>query len=428
MEIQFPSRYNFVCKQCGRCCSAGGDIVCDTETLSKLDSLVDKGELPPRSEWLDEKDGLPVLGKNNNSCVFLGDDNKCTLHDKWGSQYKPIVCRAYPYVFSPRENHWRCGYQFTCTAIREHLLETGEVITEHGHDEEIESIKEIFSIRSKVKDDGLPYFQPDMDSIEIEEDIKLPQESLEAIENNILSILELEDISQNINLVDIYLGLLAKYLKEVEIKQPDIPMSRTDIIERYIEQTMKDDYALIKRIAVTSRHLFGVRRPTLALIEIALRSYRKCDNFPPSPRRYYFGVIGRWFWNMGKSKLKKPCLSKAADIYIKEYLKHVIWRGDWRSGWWGLGKNLRESWAWLVIWIAEIMLVAGAKSRHFETPEATVQAIAEIERRMGLLELGKHNSRWREIIETSPLIDHVLTNYIGKKFFVPSMLNRNDIA
>jgi lysine-N-methylase len=47
-------------------------------------------------------------------CVFLSDQGRCRIHEKYGSAAKPFACRLYPFVLIPVADHWRVGVRFSC--------------------------------------------------------------------------------------------------------------------------------------------------------------------------------------------------------------------------------------------------------------------------------------------------------------------------
>src|SRR5437867_13126954 len=48
------------------------------------------------------------------ACVFLGADNRCRIHAKFGSAAKPLACRIYPFMLIPAGEQWRLGLRFAC--------------------------------------------------------------------------------------------------------------------------------------------------------------------------------------------------------------------------------------------------------------------------------------------------------------------------
>ncbi len=55
-----------------------------------------------------------VLRRVNGRCTFLGDDNLCRIHAKWGLLSKPTVCRQYPLVATRVGDETRVGLDPGC--------------------------------------------------------------------------------------------------------------------------------------------------------------------------------------------------------------------------------------------------------------------------------------------------------------------------
>lgn len=64
----------------------------------------------------------------DSGCVFLGPDNRCRIHVKYGSAAKPLACRIYPYSLVPAGDHWKLGLRFACPAAAEN---SGRDLAEH---------------------------------------------------------------------------------------------------------------------------------------------------------------------------------------------------------------------------------------------------------------------------------------------------------
>jgi lysine-N-methylase len=68
------------------------------------------------------------------TCVFLGPDNRCRIHAKFGPAAKPLACRVYPFLLVPVGDHWRLGLRYACPSaagshgrpLAEHLPEARE--------------------------------------------------------------------------------------------------------------------------------------------------------------------------------------------------------------------------------------------------------------------------------------------------------------
>ena len=55
--------------------------------------------------------------REDKSCVFLGDDNLCLIHKKYGLNAKPKACQLFPFVLTPFNNEFRLSLRFDCTGV-----------------------------------------------------------------------------------------------------------------------------------------------------------------------------------------------------------------------------------------------------------------------------------------------------------------------
>lgn len=114
-----PVVQNWDCGGCAECCRSYHIPVSEPER-ARIES----------QKWGDDPDlaGLepfvhdPQTGWRLNhraaddACVFLGPDNRCRIHAKFGATAKPRACRIYPFVLVPAGDHWRVGIKFACPA------------------------------------------------------------------------------------------------------------------------------------------------------------------------------------------------------------------------------------------------------------------------------------------------------------------------
>lgn len=114
----------FACQQCGDCCR---DF-----PISLAPAEVERYEA---RDWSDLF-GYPatvvttvrrgrvkanyLARKVDGTCLFLGDDNLCTMHARYGEQDKPLACRIFPFTFvEPGEGADRplLGGHFACSSL-----------------------------------------------------------------------------------------------------------------------------------------------------------------------------------------------------------------------------------------------------------------------------------------------------------------------
>lgn len=53
----------------------------------------------------------------DDACVFLGSDNQCRIHQHFGAEAKPLVCRLFPFGFLPVGNKIAVDISYACRSI-----------------------------------------------------------------------------------------------------------------------------------------------------------------------------------------------------------------------------------------------------------------------------------------------------------------------
>jgi lysine-N-methylase len=67
----------------------------------------------------------------DGACVFLSEQGRCLIHERFGSEAKPLACRLYPLVLVPAGETWRVGLRFACPSAARNL---GKPLAEHSAD------------------------------------------------------------------------------------------------------------------------------------------------------------------------------------------------------------------------------------------------------------------------------------------------------
>jgi lysine-N-methylase len=62
-------------------------------------------------------------------CIFLGPDNRCRIHARFGADAKPLACRLFPFVLVPAGEQWRVGVRFACPSA---AANRGRPLPEHA--------------------------------------------------------------------------------------------------------------------------------------------------------------------------------------------------------------------------------------------------------------------------------------------------------
>src|SRR5262249_22036867 len=39
-------------------------------------------------------------------CLFLSDEGRCRIHERFGADAKPLACRVFPFALVPAGDHW----------------------------------------------------------------------------------------------------------------------------------------------------------------------------------------------------------------------------------------------------------------------------------------------------------------------------------
>ena len=57
--------------------------------------------------------------RDGGACVFLGDENQCRIHEHFGSDAKPLMCRLFPFGFFPVGERIAVDVSFACRSVSE---------------------------------------------------------------------------------------------------------------------------------------------------------------------------------------------------------------------------------------------------------------------------------------------------------------------
>lgn len=61
-----------------------------------------------------------ILARDDDgACVFLGDENQCRLHEHFGADAKPLMCRLFPFGFLPVGDRIAVDVSFACRSVSE---------------------------------------------------------------------------------------------------------------------------------------------------------------------------------------------------------------------------------------------------------------------------------------------------------------------
>jgi lysine-N-methylase len=128
-----PVLQNWDCHAGGECCKEYLVTVTDEERqrilaqgwdkdkdLGGWEPFVRKGPPWARRYTLNHRD--------DGSCVFLSEQGRCRVHERFGYETKPLPCRLFPFVLVPAGDHWNVGLRFACPSA---AANKGRPLPEH---------------------------------------------------------------------------------------------------------------------------------------------------------------------------------------------------------------------------------------------------------------------------------------------------------
>jgi lysine-N-methylase len=143
---------NWDCHVCGTCCKEYQVAVTDEERqrieAQGWDRDRDLGGVAPFAKYGPPWRRRTVLNhRADGSCVFLSEEGRCRIHERFGYETKPLACRLYPFVLVPVADHWRVGVRFACPSAAGNK---GRPVAAHGKD--LEEFAKMLARREKLGD------------------------------------------------------------------------------------------------------------------------------------------------------------------------------------------------------------------------------------------------------------------------------------
>ena len=109
---------DFVCLGCGACCRIPDGIVrvSDVEIARIAGFLgIAEGDFIAReTEIAPDRKGLILKSRDDGSCAYLTQDNRCAIHP-----VKPDKCKSFPYEWTNADSHE------VCAGLRQRSLDLG---------------------------------------------------------------------------------------------------------------------------------------------------------------------------------------------------------------------------------------------------------------------------------------------------------------
>jgi lysine-N-methylase len=111
-----PVAQNWDCRGCAACCrSYTIPVTADEQKRIEGQGWAADPALAGTPLFLsDGRGGTTLNHRPDGACVFLGDNDRCRIHAKFGGAAKPLACRIYPFLLVPAGDHWRVGLRYAC--------------------------------------------------------------------------------------------------------------------------------------------------------------------------------------------------------------------------------------------------------------------------------------------------------------------------
>jgi lysine-N-methylase len=120
MPIQhLPVLQNWDCHVCGTCCQEY-QVTLTPEEVRRIE---EQGWDPVKDlggHALFDRRGpfwrrrVILNHRADDSCVFLSEQGRCRIHERFGYEAKPLACRLYPFLLIPAGDHWAVGLRYAC--------------------------------------------------------------------------------------------------------------------------------------------------------------------------------------------------------------------------------------------------------------------------------------------------------------------------
>ncbi len=126
-----PVIQNWDCHSCTNCCRTYHVRVNEVERerlKSQGWTAADLGGSEP-VVWDKQLGEYRLNHTPTGACVFLGADDRCRIHAKFGEATKPTACQVFPFVLVPAGDHWRVGVRFACPSA---AANRGRPLAEHA--------------------------------------------------------------------------------------------------------------------------------------------------------------------------------------------------------------------------------------------------------------------------------------------------------
>jgi len=151
-----PVLQNWDCHSCTNCCreytvpvTAEERRRIETQGWEREADLAGARLFSSKGPWWARRYHLAHRG--DAGCVFLGADNRCRIHARYGAEAKPLACRLFPFVLVPVADHWRISLRFACPSV---AANRGRPLA--AHRTELERLASLLQVQEGVGQTAAP--------------------------------------------------------------------------------------------------------------------------------------------------------------------------------------------------------------------------------------------------------------------------------
>lgn len=422
--IHIPEDAKFECHHCGTCCQIFQRIPIEQHRLRHLgtkkrflETLAELGVDPARV-FKEEAGEAVVARKSCGACIFWDAEKLCLIHRIAGEEWKPQVCRDFPYIFRETPDGVYVGLSFACPSVRAKL---GQPLAQAKERLAVHALQA--ARRDSVSGE-----------VRFDERFSVPWEGYVAIERSFRALLQRQDLplAQRLTACHVLLGLLRIWFQTKYPLSPtlgDVVQVRDQDVLDFLSAVARNNYQEPLRIAARPRGNLVVRRTFFALVLGCAASMWRTGR----PVQATWGILRNYLSALvGAGRLELPplaqkfnfrvldvnleSLSPASMRLLEDFIDMCLFRKDLAVESGGIRKGLDL----LLLQIALAPIYAHALAQI--TSQAELETISEA---LGHVEVYfGHHSELFAVIEGFPKLATVLDSFFARKNYPDIILGR----
>lgn len=371
-EFHFPPDLPYRCRAHGDCCREDWNIPIDPASLAVLQrQLEGAGET---GEHFTERSGETTFCRDQGACVFQGGDNLCRVHQRWGEETKPLICRQFPYLFVKTPVGITVGYSFVCTSVRtEHCFNLAETV------ENPEDVRRIYAL--SLERDPRFHVREAESPVRLDEGIDLSWRAYEALEMHLINLLNREDLPLRERLVagHVFSHLLALTLRELH--PGGVDAAHEEAFLGVMAALAENHYARPVRIGGNTKPALAVGRFIRGMYLTFDRINRTARAEGGRPGRLAgMKIYARSLQDSGRPRLTDSARA-TLDHQATPWLRHVLRRRHLAvPEALFLGDTVRRRYAGLVVAYSLLEHFHARLCRDTNPEEAASEAVRKVER------------------------------------------------